>query len=113
MSEIGLLVVAVHLVGDFPLQPSWMARQKTSDYKVLLAHVGIHASLLSGTLVLVTQLSSSEVLALTAAVSAVHLLIDHRRWVEPNEDWNSPMMWVWLNDQILHILSIAIVVNLL
>lgn len=113
MSEIGLLVVAVHLVGDFPLQPTWMARRKTNDYDVLLAHVGIHASLLSGSLVLVTQLSSSEVLALTAAVSAVHLLIDHRRWVAPNEDWNSPMMWVWLNDQILHILSIAIVVNLL
>lgn len=113
MSEVGILVLAVHLVGDFPFQPSWMARQKTESYQVLLAHVGIHASLLSGSLVLLTQLSSSDVLALTAGVSALHLLVDHRRWVEPNEDWNSPMMWVWFNDQILHILSIAIVVNLL
>jgi len=107
------LALSAHLIADFPLQPDWMARGKTESYAVLAAHVTVHTVVLSVFLYGLTPLPLDTLGTVVAAVSAVHALIDTRRWVSPNEEWVQPMLWVWLNDQIRHISSSAIILSVI
>ncbi|AGM11758.1 hypothetical protein HCTV5_154 [Halovirus HCTV-5] len=99
----GLLLLAAHLLGDFPLQPRWMAREKIDDVGVRFVHVVIHA------LLVVTFLELSGVgpgipSPFYGAYTASHFLIDSRRWVEPRDDFPT---WQYVVDQILHVTAIA------
>jgi hypothetical protein len=111
MSVFGLLL-ASHLVADFPLQADWMAKQKQDSYLVLLSHLTVHATVLSAFLYTVSPLPLKTLGTVVAAVSAVHALIDTRRWVRPKDSWEQPMLWVWINDQVMHIVTIAVISQL-
>lgn len=41
-----LLIFLLHLVGDFVIQTRWMARNKSSDYAVLLVHAVVYGLVL-------------------------------------------------------------------
>jgi len=110
--SIELLAISAHLIADFPLQPDWMAKSKTESGFVLAGHLIVHVLVLSAFLSVFTQVSSSTLLAIVGAITTAHGLIDSRRWVSPKESWSNPVIWVWLNDQIMHITTIAIVVVL-
>jgi len=108
MSVFGLLL-ASHLVADFPLQPNWMAKEKQDSYLVLLSHLTVHAIALSVFLYTISSLPLRTLGIVVTAVCAVHGLIDIRRWVRPKDSWEQPMLWVWINDQIMHIVTIAVI----
>lgn len=106
------LLLAAHLLCDFPLQPDWMAQEKTKDNEVLVAHVGVHALVTGIFLAMFVEGGVPVSWNLTAAmawIAGTHLIIDHRRWFEPKESWgDNAQMWVWLNDQILHITALSV-----
>lgn len=108
MSLFGLLLAA-HLIGDFPLQHDWIAQHKTERYDALAAHIFVHF-LITGLFVAVfAGLTGSAGDIVILWVVGTHTIIDHRRWFEPKESWgDNAQMWVWLNDQILHITALAL-----
>jgi len=102
---ISLYLLTAHLIGDFPLQPDWMAAEKRNSRSVRARHV-IRYSVPFLPLIVLT----SPVSGLTFAVSnaAVHYIVDSRRWAEPKDHWSPPEMWVWLIDQIIHLSTLSI-----
>lgn len=115
MEPVSLWLVAAHLMGDFPLQPTWMARKKAWLHSTgerpegavtLLLHITIHGILVAP-IALVTLTGSAQ-WVFVAWVIISHAVIDCRRWMEPREGWgHDGMMWVWLNDQIFHLVALA------
>lgn len=101
---ISLWLLTAHLVGDFPLQPDWIAEHKTDQYSRLAIHVSIHGFLNMPIAWAVFDNWRIQLLFLSYIV-LTHAFIDHRRWVEPKEDWG--MTWVWLNDQIMHLVALS------
>lgn len=116
MEPVSLWMVASHLMGDFPLQPTWMARKKAWLHSpgekpegavTLFIHVTIHG-LLFAPIALVTLTGFAQVVFLFWVMMS-HFVIDSRRWMEPREGWgHDGMMWVWLNDQIFHLVALAL-----
>jgi len=102
---ISLYLLTAHLVGDFPLQPDWMAAQKAESPVVRAVHVLTYSVPFLPLLAL-----TDGVTALTFVVSSaiVHYGIDSRRWVEPKDHWSPPEMWVWLIDQIMHLCTLTV-----
>lgn len=100
-----LLLLAAHLLGDFPLQPRWMAREKIDDHGVRFVHVVIHTILV---FVLLTLGGVAPEIPSTfyGAYAASHFAIDCRRWVEPRDDFPT---WHYVVDQIMHVTAIALV----
>lgn len=110
MSTVGLWLLTTHLIGDFPLQPDWIARTKTENNTRLFIHVMVHVLLF---LPLAWYLFPGDLntqFVFLFWIGASHATIDFRRWVEPKESWNNPIAWVWLNDQILHLIALSLAV---
>lgn len=103
---VELWLLTLHLIGDFPLQPQWMVQNKTDRFDILIAHSGIHAALFAplGFFIYPTHVGAY---LFTSWIFFSHVVIDSRRWVEPKEEWRSPEVWVWLNDQILHLIALG------
>jgi hypothetical protein len=108
---VSLALLAAHLIGDFPLQPDWIARTKTENNTRLLIHVTIHALLVIPVAWYAFPDEITRQLVVVLWITISHLAIDFRRWTEPKEGWsNDGMMWVWVNDQVLHITSLALTI---
>lgn len=114
IDPISLWLLTAHLVGDFPLQPDWMAEKKawvhnTEDSSIkgistLLIHVLIHGFLVS--IIAYYTLPISAILPFVLWIAGTHFIIDSNRWVEPKEGWGES--WVWLNDQIMHLVALSL-----
>lgn len=102
---ISLYLLTAHLIGDFPLQPDWMARSKADSRSVRALHVATYSVPF---LPLIALTSTTGALIFIVSNGAVHYLVDSRRWVEPKDHWSSPEMWVWLIDQIIHLTQITV-----
>jgi len=100
----GLLLLAAHLIGDFPLQPKWMATEKVNDHGVRFVHVVIHTILV---FVLLTLGGVAPDMPSTfyGVYAAAHFVIDSRRWVDERDDFPK---WHYLIDQVMHITAIAL-----
>lgn len=102
---IGLYLLTAHLIGDFPMQPEWMATEKLHSRSVRGLHVITYSLPFLPLLAL-----TSPVKGLIFAVSngAVHYAVDSRRWAEPKDHWSPPEMWVWFIDQIIHLSTLTV-----
>lgn len=100
-----LALLAAHALGDFPLQPTAMARAKTDSWVARSAHSAVHAAL---TVVLLAPVTTTAT-AVTAAVAvgALHFLVDSRQWVDSEAGgFDGYPMAV---DQTLHIATLYLV----
>lgn len=109
VTAVGLWLVTAHLVGDFPLQPDWIARTKTENNTRLLLHVLVHAFLVTPIAWFLFTEASRQI-TFVFWIAATHFMIDYRRWFDPKESWDNPIVWVWLNDQILHLVSLSLAI---
>jgi len=100
-----LWLITAHLIGDFPLQPDWIAKYKTENKIRLSIHVLIHAFLVIP-IAWRTLPNATSMAIFISWVALSHGFIDHRRWVEPKEGWGET--WVWLNDQIFHLAALSL-----
>lgn len=122
MEPVALWMLTMHLIGDFPLQPSWMAQKKaflngsedvSRNWEIdglvtLCLHVLIHAFLFLP-IAYYTLSTFADMGIFMAWVVGTHFLIDMNRWVAPKEGWsNDGYMWVWLNDQIIHFAALSL-----
>lgn len=104
---VELWLVTLHLIGDFPLQPNWMAQRKTSNPLINAAHSLIHGALFAPLAWYIYPRASGAII-FTMWIVITHFIIDSRSWVSPNEEWDNPEMWVWINDQILHFIALSL-----
>lgn len=114
---VGLWLLTAHLIGDFPLQPDWMAQKKAwldghgleklDGVVTLTFHVLIHG-FLAAPIAYYTLTTGMEMMVFLGWLMGTHFLIDSKRWVDPKESWENSMLWVWLNDQILHLASLSL-----
>lgn len=108
---VSLALLAAHLLGDFPLQPDWIAKHKTESNTRLYLHVMVHAFLVMPIAWYLYPESPTQQFVFVMWIAGTHLTIDFRRWFEPKDGWgHDGMAWVWLNDQILHITALAFAV---
>lgn len=108
MIPVSLWLITAHLVGDFPLQPDWIAQTKTENYSRLTIHALIHGIL---SIPIAWYIFPGEVIrqfVLLSWIVVTHWVIDHRRWVEPKEGWGKK--WVWINDQIMHLVALSLAI---
>ncbi|RPJ46970.1 MAG: DUF3307 domain-containing protein, partial [Chloroflexi bacterium] len=96
-------LLLAHLIADYPLQPSWMVRNKIRP-RVLLLHAAVHFLV-----VLVVLLpASAQWWPYLLAIAAAHFLIDTgKNWFTIHRPG-----WVvgpYLVDQACHVLSIILV----
>lgn len=89
MPETLVTLLAAHLLGDFPFQPSWMVRRKRNPLVLLL-----HVSLVT---LLVALLLGKLYWPILAVTFASHLIIDGLKSLLPDR-------WQWfLLDQLAHL----------
>jgi hypothetical protein len=104
------ILILCHLIADYPLQTDAMVNAKRR-LSGLLMHVAIHfiTIIVMFCGILSYDLSTGFILAL--AVSIFHLGIDHWKNIlsKLRPDWK---IFTYIQDQILHILSIVIVTSL-
>lgn len=116
MDPVSLWMLAAHFVADFPLQPDWMARKKAWLHSsgdrpegavTLFLHVVVHGVLFAP-IAFYTLTGFAQVVFLTW-IMFTHFAIDSQRWVSPKEGWgHEGRTWVWLNDQIFHLVALAL-----
>jgi len=102
---ISLYLLTAHLIGDFPLQPDWMAAEKLDSRSVRARHVIRYSLPFIPLLALTSPLNG---LTFIVSNGVVHYLVDSRRWAEPKDHWSPPEMWVWFIDQIIHLTQITV-----
>ena len=102
--SVALALLSAHLLADFPLQTDDMAADKLNCSIVRTAHVGVHSVLTLVCLALIVPVPVASTTAL--AVSAMHWLIDTRRWAKPKDGFELYPIAV---DQSLHIASLFVV----
>lgn len=116
VEPVALWLVAMHLIGDFPLQPDWMAKKKAwlhspgerpEGFVSLVLHVGVHGFLFVP--IAYYTLAGPAIAVFIAWIVVSHGIIDSRRWVKPKDGWgNDGRVWVWLNDQIMHFAALGL-----
>ena len=106
MTPFGLYLLALHFLGDWPLQSDWMAARKLDEPLVRLAHVAVYTAVVSS-VVVITPWSTTGRVLFAALVAVTHFIIDSQRWKEPVEGFESRPIWF---DQAYHIITLAAVV---
>lgn len=99
-----LLLLAAHLLGDFPLQPTSIAKNKIDDPIPRFVHVMIHTALVSVFLTF-GGITPQPFILFYVAYGSAHFAIDSRRWGTKREDFPA---WQFILDQVLHVTSLAI-----
>lgn len=113
MSQFDYLLIG-HLVGDFLLQTSWMAKNKASTWIPLLAHVLVYTLVVSLFGILAGGLSFTGI----SVILLGHILLDRKTfvsfWVQHIQRANGPeQSWLMIvADQIFHIILLAVAVAL-
>ncbi|ANU26751.1 DUF3307 domain-containing protein [Planococcus versutus] len=111
MNQFDVLLIG-HLIGDFLLQTSWMAKYKATKWLPLLTHVAIYTAVIA----VLGILSGGLSLPALALVFIGHLILDRKTfvmfWVERIQTAKGPEK-IWLSivaDQIFHIILLAIAI---
>ena len=80
LSYIGVLL-ASHMIADYPLQTNWMAENKHSERDALLYHSCVHGLV---AFVLIAPIHIGTAAAVSVPFAAVHAIVDsrdlHIRW---------------------------------
>lgn len=75
------LLLFCHFLADFILQPSWMAKRKSEDVQVLLAHVAIHYAVFVIGIAFILGTAHPGICFLFSGINAVlHGIIDWNVW---------------------------------
>lgn len=93
-------LILAHFLGDFPLQPNWMVRQK-SEFWVISLHVGIHFVLM---FLLVGQ-ARLLIWPYLLLLTLVHLGQDHLKIILTAR-WPALLVPLFILDQIFHYAAI-------
>lgn len=104
---VELWLITLHLIGEFPLQPNWMAEKKTDRIEILTAHSAIHGLLFAPLGWLIYPRLSGAIL-FAGWIFVAHWVIDYRKWFSPNQKWPHPEYSVWINQQILHFIALSL-----
>ncbi|WP_422121887.1 DUF3307 domain-containing protein [Planococcus sp. X10-3] len=111
MSQFDYLLIG-HLIGDFLLQTSWMAKNKAAKWLPLLAHVTVYTLVVG----VFGWMSGGLSLAAIALIFFSHILLDRKTfvalWVRNIQTAKGPEQ-AWLRvmaDQIFHIIILAIAI---
>lgn len=113
MTTFEYLVIG-HLIGDFLLQTSWMAKYKATRWLPLLAHVTIYTVVVGLAGVLAGGLSMPAI----ALIFFIHIFLDRRTfvafWVKHIQTVkNNEQPWLLIMaDQIFHIIVLALAIAL-
>ena len=102
-SDLFLRLVVGHLIGDFVLQPFWLALAKRKGWKGLLLHVSVVA-VVSGALVWKVI---PHWLWLVGVLFVVHIFIDQFRTFVFVDNSNGKSFFLFLADQFVHLASLA------
>jgi len=114
MAEIFLYLLGAHLIGDWIIQTSWMATEKSKSILPLLAHVFTYHIFVFGALYLAGVDLITNLWA-TLFLAATHAVLDNRRfefwwiWAVKGVKEEVPI-WLLLGvDQAFHLILILIV----
>ncbi|MFD1031450.1 DUF3307 domain-containing protein [Metaplanococcus flavidus] len=111
MSQFDYLLIG-HLIGDFLLQSSWMAKNKAAKWLPLLVHVAIYTFVVSVFGIMSGGLSLTAI----ALIAISHIVLDLRTfvsfWVRTVQTAKGPeQAWLCIMaDQIFHIIILAIAI---
>lgn len=110
-----LAILLAHLLGDFPLQPIWIAEGKVKSIWFLLLHGLIHYTLLW---ICIAFFAQAEFLSfrtqfLAFAYLVVHLLIDYAKSKLVTKNVVRENLSLFLADQFAHIAVIILVAALM
>ncbi|OHX52520.1 hypothetical protein BB776_00440 [Planococcus salinarum] len=111
MSQFDYLLIG-HLIGDFLLQTSWMAKYKAAKWLPLLVHVAVYTVVVS----VFGVLSGGLSLAAIALIFFSHSVLDRKTfvafWVRKIQTAKGPeQAWLCIvADQIFHIIILAIAI---
>lgn len=109
-----------HLVGDFLFQSDGMARHKTSSWPWMMRHLALYTAIVALVLIayaLVHRLPGWVMAAAILFIFGTHLALDRRQltvwWmrhigIAPDHPWLPIVV-----DQVLHVLTLAIVAQML
>jgi hypothetical protein len=78
---IALAIILAHFIGDYWLQSSWMALNKTSQWWPAIAHGLMYTVPYAILVVWLTGISVAGAVALLT-IGGTHALIDHYRWAK-------------------------------
>lgn len=111
MSQFDWLLIG-HLIGDFLLQTSWMAKYKATKWLPLLTHVSVYTIVVAS----VGWLSGGLSLEGIALIFIGHVILDRKTfvafWVRRVQTAKGPEK-VWLSimaDQIFHVILLAVAI---
>lgn len=100
-------LLLAHLLGDYPLQPTWLLREK-KRLRGLLLHAGIHFF----TLVIVVGISRADLWPMLFLLATVHFAIDYAKnsYAKRNPD---QVTGPYLLDQGVHLLTLVVFARLI
>lgn len=115
MVEIFIYLLIAHLIGDWIIQTSWMANEKSKHLGPLLAHVFTYHIFVFAALYLVGVPLAANLWA-TLFLAAAHAILDNRRFefwwlnrIKKVEEKDVPI-WLLLGvDQSFHLILIILV----
>ncbi len=90
-----------HLLGDYPLQPTWLLREK-KRFRGLLLHAGIHFL----TLVIVVGISRVDLWPILFLLATVHFTIDYAK-TSYAKRYPDRVTGPYLLDQGIHLISLV------
>ena len=94
-------LLLAHLLGDYPLQPTWLLREKKRT-RGLLLHAGIHFLML----VIVVGLSRAELWPILLLLATVHFAIDYVK-ISYAKRYPDQVTGPYLLDQCVHLISLV------
>lgn len=113
LSDITILLLIMHFLGDFQFQNQIISDKKLVDKRYLNRHILIHSSLLIIPLIL-TILSKNILIGITTIMGIIlsHWIIDYLKGKYSNNNKQNELI-LFLIDQILHISVIIIFTELI
>ncbi len=119
MAEIFLYLFAAHLIGDWIIQTSWMANEKSRNVWALLVHVFTYHIFTFGTLYL-AGVDLVRVIWATLFLAVTHVILDNRKfefwWLKSFKQVEEKEVPTWLLlgvDQSFHLVLLILVSFLL
>jgi len=104
ISNLFLIMLLAHIVGDFYLQSNRIAKSKNGSFKYLLVHLLIYG--LTSIVFFVPVFKTNITWYLVGFIIS-HIIIDLLKFFVPKKYKNRP--WVYVTDQLLHVLSIIVI----
>jgi Protein of unknown function (DUF3307) len=71
-------IIAAHMLGDFPLQTSWMAENKLKSWYARAVHVSVYS--IPFVVVAFVSLSIKQAVIFLPCNWIIHYVIDSKRW---------------------------------